>query len=216
MAHMKRHKAPKRWPIHRKGTTFVVTPSFSPQRSVPMLIILRDMLKICQNRKETKRAINEKNILLNNKPARDERDSVLLFDTISIVPAKKNYRLSLALNGKYALEEISEKELNFKIAKIIDKKILKGKKVQLNLRDGKNFLSDVKCVIGDSAVIDFKDKKISKCLSLKDQAKIVVVEGKHAGKKGFIEKMKPERKMAKLNVDGNEINVLIKQIMVVE
>jgi len=216
MAHLKRHMAPKRWPIHRKGTAFVVTPSFNPQRSVPMLIVLRDMLKVCQTRKEAKRAINEKNILLNNKPARDERDSVLLFDTISIVPAKKYYRLSLSETGKYNLEEIAEKDANQKITKIVDKKILKGKKVQLNLRDGKNFLSDIKCNVGDSAVINFKDKKIEKCLVLKEKAKIIVVEGKHASKKGVIEKLKPERKMAKLNIEGEEINVLIKQIMVVE
>ena len=213
---MKRHSVPKRWPIPRKGTTFVVTPGFNPQRGIPMLIILRDMLKICQNRKEVKRAINSKHILLNNKPVREDRNPALLFDTISIVPAKKHYRFSLSENGKYSLEEISEKELNQKITKVIDKKILKGKKVQLNLRDGNNFLSDVKCNVGDSVVVNFKEKKIEKCLPLKDKVKIIVIEGKHAGKKGVLEKLKPERKMAKLNIEGKEINVLIKQIMVVE
>ena len=63
MAHMKRHMAPKRWPIHRKGTTFVVKPNFNPRRGIPVLIILRDILKVCQNRKEAKKAINAKHIL---------------------------------------------------------------------------------------------------------------------------------------------------------
>jgi small subunit ribosomal protein S4e len=216
MAHMKRHLAPKRWPINRKGTTFVVNPKFNPKRGIPVLIILRDILKVCQNRKEAKKAINAKKILLNNKPIKKDKNSALLFDTISLVPSKKYYRICLSIKGKYDLEEISEKELNYKISKIIDKKIIKGKKVQFNLRDGNNFLSDLKCKIGDSVLIDFKNKKIEKCFPLKDKVKIIIIEGKYAGKKGIIEKLKLERKIAKLNIEGKEVNVLIKQIMVVE
>ena len=213
--HLKRQKAPKRWPIPRKGTTFVVRPNFNPQRGVPLLVVLRDMLKVCQNRKEVKNAIHEKRILHNNKLATDDKNSALLFDTISIIPSKKHYRLVLSKLGKYSLEEIKESELNNKIAKIINKKTLKGKKVQLNLRGGGNFISEIKCDTGDSAIINFKNKKIDKCLPLKDKAKVVVFDGKHAGKQGEINKLMPERKMAKLNVEGKEINVLIKQLMVV-
>jgi len=213
--HLKRQKAPKRWPIPRKGTTFVVRPNFNPQRGVPLLVVLRDMLKVCQNRKEVKNAIHEKRILHNNKLATDDKNSALLFDTISIIPSKKHYRLVLSKLGKYSLEEIKESELNNKIAKIINKKTLKGKKVQLNLRGGGNFISEIKCDTGDSAIINFKNKKIDKCLPLKDKAKVVVFDGKHAGKHGEINKLMPERKMAKLNVEGKEINVLIKQLMVV-
>ncbi|MAG11121.1 hypothetical protein CMI44_02315 [Candidatus Pacearchaeota archaeon] len=216
MTHLKRQKVSKRWPIPRKGTKFVVSPSFSPTRGVPILVVLRDMLKICQNRKESKKALHAKQILLNSKIVKDDRQSALLFDTISIVPAEKYYRLGLSSNGKYSLEEIQEKETNFKVTKVVDKRILKRKKIQLNLYDGKNFLSDTKCNVGDSVVINFKKKKIEKCLPLTDKVKIVIVEGKHAGKGGFLEKLKPERKMAKLNLEGKEINVLIKQIMVVE
>ncbi|MBR9701567.1 hypothetical protein GOV13_01455 [Candidatus Pacearchaeota archaeon] len=216
MAHLKRHKAPKRWPIPRKGTKYVVRPNFNPQRGVPLLIVFRDMLGVCQNRKEVKRAIHEKKILHNNKLATDDKNAALLFDTISVVPSKKHYRVVLSKLGKYSLEEIKESELNQKVAKIIGKKTLKGKKVQLNLRGGGNFLSEVKCNTGDSVVMSFKDKKITKCLPLKEKAKAVVFDGKHAGKHGVIEKIMLERKMAKLNVDKDDINVLIKQLMVVE
>ncbi|MBU2052791.1 MAG: hypothetical protein ABIJ14_01425 [Nanoarchaeota archaeon] len=214
--HLKRQKAPKRWPIPRKGTKYVVRPNFNPQRGVPLLIVLRDILKICQNRKEVKNAIHEKKILHNNKLATDDKNSALLFDTISIIPSKKHYRLVLSKLGKYSLEDIKESELNSKIAKIINKKTLKGKKVQLNLRGGGNFISDIKCNTRDSVVINFKDKKIEKCLPLKEKSKAVVFDGKHAGKHGEINKLMPERKMAGLIVDGEKINVLIKQLMVVE
>lgn len=216
MTHLKRQKAPKRWPIPRKGTKYVVRPNFNPQKGVPILIILRDMLKITQNRKEVKRVLYEKKILLNNKLVRDDKNSVLLFDTISIIPSKKYYRITLSKIGKYSLEEIKENELNNKITKVIGKKILKGKKVQLNLRGGSNFISEIKCNIGDSVILNFKDKKIEKCLPLKEKSKVVVFNGKHAGKIGIVRKLKSERKMAGITVGDKEVNVLIKQLMVVE
>jgi small subunit ribosomal protein S4e len=153
---------------------------------------------------------------LNNKIAKDERNCAVLFDTINLVPSKKSYKVSLSEKGKIILEEIKEVEANVKIAKVVDKKILKGKKVQLNLSDGRNFLSDIKCSINDSVLINLKDKKIEKCLELKDKAKVINFAGKHAGKQGVLSKLKSERKMAKLSIDGQEINVLIKQIMVIQ
>jgi small subunit ribosomal protein S4e len=216
MTHLKRESVPKRWPVPRKGTTFVVRPNFSPQRGIPLLIILRDMLKLCQNRKEVKRAIYEKKIFVNGKEAKDEKNPLMIFDTITIIPSDKSYRVSLAENGKYNLEEIKTQDASYKINKIAGKKIMKDKKIQINLRDGKNFLSETKCKIGDSVLINMKTKKIEKCLTLKEGAKIIVVEGKHSGSKGIIEKLKPERKMAKIKISGKDINVLIKQIMAVE
>jgi len=216
MKHLKRQKTPKRWPIPRKGTKYVVRPNFNPERGIPILIILRDILKVCQNRKEVKRALYEKKILLNNKLVRNDKNVALLLDTISIIPSKKHYRVTLSKVGKYSLEEVKESELSHKITKVIGKKILKGKKIQLNLRGGSNFVSDIKCNIGDSVVINFKEKKIEKCLPLKEKVKAIIFEGKHAGKTGVIKKLKPERKMASIVAGDEEINVLIKQFMVVE
>ena len=211
--HMKRQTVPKNWPVARKGTTFVVRPNSG---DIPLLVVLRDMLKIAQNRKEVKKALHEKTILVNNKLAHDEKLGLSLFDTLSIVPSKKYYRIDLSENGKFKTEEIKDAEANNKIAKVVDKKVLKKKKVQLNLSDGRNFLFDGKCGVGDSVLINFQDKKIEKCLGLKEKAKVIVFAGKHAGKKGVIGKLKIERKMASVKVGEKDINILIKQIMVVE
>ncbi|MCW8965933.1 MAG: hypothetical protein OQK82_04485, partial [Candidatus Pacearchaeota archaeon] len=78
------------------------------------------------------------------------------------------------------------------------------------------FLSEVKCNTNDSVIIDFKSKKLTKCLGLKEKANVIVFAGKHAGKKGIIEKLKIERKMASVKVGEDKINVLIKQLMVIE
>ena len=213
MSHLKREQIPKNWPIERKGTTYVVKPNSS---GIPILIVLRNMLEIAQNRKEVKKAVQEKNILLNNKPARDEKNGVTLFDTVSIIPSKKNYRMEIGENGKYKLNEIKESEANKKVSKIVNKKILRGEKIQLNLIDGKNFISEIKCNINDSVMINFKDKKIEKCLPLKEKANAIAFSGKHSGENGIIEKIDRERKTVELKTKKGNIKVLIKQIMITE
>lgn len=216
MRHLKRQEMPKNWLMPRKGTTYVVKPYSNLDKSVPLLIVLRDMLKVARNRKEVKNAIFEKNIVMNERPERDDKNSMQLFDKISILPSKKHYQMGLSDKGKFVMEEIKESEKSKKVAKIINKRILKGKKIQINLSDGRNFISDIKCNTGDSLVVNFKDKKIEKCLSLKEGANVIVFAGKHTGKKGKILKINSEKKMISMESGNDKINVLIKQIMVIE
>jgi ribosomal protein S4E len=94
--------------------------------------------------------------------------------------------------------------------------MLKGKKIQLNLSDGRNFLSDMKCKVNDSVLINLKNKKIEKCLPLEDHAEVMVFAGKHSGEKGKIEKINKERKIVEINTGKEKINVLIKQVIVTD
>ncbi|MBW6442483.1 hypothetical protein K0A97_01725 [Patescibacteria group bacterium] len=214
--HLKRQKVPKNWPIYRKGTRYVVRPKNDLRNGIPLLVVLRDMLGIITNRKEAKRAIHERNILVNSKYSLDEREGILLFDVIEIVPSKKAFRLELTENGKFLINEIKLSEANEKISKIVDKKVLKGKRTQLNLSDGRNILSDLKCNINDSVILNFKNKKIDKCLALKEGSEAIIFAGKHSGKKGIIKGLDKEKKIAQVEFEDKSINVLIKQLMVIK
>lgn len=216
MKHLKRQNMPKNWPVARKGTTFVVRPNFEKEKGLPILIILRDILKIARNRKEVKKALYLQSILVNGKVEKEEKNGAVLFDTITIVPSKKNYRVILDEKGRLSLEEIKESENNKKIAKIMDKKILKGKKVQLNFSDGRNLLYPQKCQVGDSALINLKEKKIEKIIPIKEKNEVLIYAGKHAGKKGIVESIEKEKKMAIIEYGKEKINVLTKQIMAIE
>ena len=212
--HLKRQKVPKNWPIKRKGTAYIVRPNANISNGIPILVALRDMLKLAQNRKEVKKVIHSKNLLLNGFPVRDEKNSITLFDTLTLVPSNESYRLSLSEKGKFQIEKINAGEETHKIAKVINKKMLKGKKVQLNLSDGRNFLSDIKCNVNDSVLIDLKKKKIEKCLPLKEKGEVLVFAGKHAGKKANINKIDQVKKMSELTFENKKINVLIKQLII--
>ncbi|MEK6842450.1 MAG: hypothetical protein AABX84_01430 [Nanoarchaeota archaeon] len=214
--HLKRQETPKKWPIERKGTTYVVRPNFNLKNGIPILVVLRNMLNLARNRKEVKKAIHLRQILINGKPVIDEKNAVSLFDTITIIPSNEHYRIELSKRKKFDLRRIKESESKEKIAKVVGKKILKKKKVQINLSDGNNILSDVKCNINDSILLNLKNKKPEKCIPLKENANVVVFEGKHIGENGKVEKINHEHKMAEINVDGKKVNVLIKQIIVLE
>jgi small subunit ribosomal protein S4e len=211
--HLKREAAPKNWPIARKGTTFVVK---NNSTGIPVLVALRDLLKIAKTRREVKSAIHKNDLSISEKPVRDEKKSLELFDTLKVAPSGKIYRLILSQKGKYTLEEVQEKESKTKVAKIIGKKSLKEKKTQVNLSDGRNYISDLTCSVGDSAVVDFTKNRISRILPMKENSNILIVGGKHAGAKGTITKIIGEYNIAEVESADKKFRALIKQIMVIE
>jgi len=214
--HLMREEAPRKWPVERKGTPYIVRPKFGIEDGIPALIILREITNLAQNRREAKRIIHARQMLVNEKPVKDEKLNILFLDTVNIIPLKKCYRLELSDNGKFKLNEIKESEANKKVAKVINKKLLKGKKIQLNLSDGRNFLSDIKCNTNDSILINLKEGKIEKCLPMKEKAKVIVLSGKHIGKTGEIASLNSEEGIAKIKSGDKEINILIKQLIVTE
>ncbi len=211
--HLKREAVPKNWPITRKGTTFVVK---NNSKGIPVLVALRDLMKVAKTRSEVKSAIHNKDLIISGKPVRDEKKSLELFDILTIVPSKKNYKLVLSQNGKYTIEETNEKDSKTKISKIIGKKSLKGKKTQINLSDGRNYLSEVECSVGDSVIVDMEKKKISKILPIKENSNALIIGGKHTGTKGKIIKIIGEHKMVEMEASGKKFRALIKQLMILD
>jgi ribosomal protein S4E len=185
MVHIKKTEMPKTWPVPRKGkrARFIATPSHGTKKGISLLFLLRDVLKIADTRKEVRYMTLNGMVTVNNKIRHDENFPVQVFGVLGLAKAKKNYRLEI-VNRKFSLVEISEKEAEMKIAKIIGKKILSGGKVQMNLDDGQNFLTKDKFSVGDSILLNTKEGKISKVLGLKKGAKVEIIGGKHAGEKG--------------------------------
>ena len=208
--HLKRNEMPKSWPLAKKGTKYIVRPLHNLQKSIPLLIILRDILKIVQNKKEVKKLLHLKKIKVNCKIVNEEKFSLMLFDIISL--DNKDFRLILK-NKKFSLQEINEKETKEKIVKVIGKKILKGKKLQVNLNDGRNFLYNEKLATGDSVIIDLKENKISKILPFKEGSKVIFISGKYIGEEGKIEKIE---KNIMVKVGQIKINARKENLMVVE
>lgn len=218
--HIKKSEMPKNWPIERKPKKkkFIVVPSHAKNKSIPILYIIRDILGYAKTRKEVKRILNKGEIKINNKIRKDDTFPVQVLDTISLENAKKYYSLEI-INKKFKLKEISEKDVEKKIVKIIGKTVLPKKSTQMNLEDGNNLIIKEKFNVGDSVILNTKTNKVTKILQLKKGAKIEIILGKHAGKKGElieIEKLSRSKDYKIKLEDKSEINLPYKAIIVVE
>ena len=211
--HLKRSKAGKTWPIERKGTKYLVRTRYRVKDSLPLTIILRDMLELAKTRKEVKKILNSGKLKVNGKVAKNEKLALILFDVVSF--ENKNLRLVFE-NKKFSLEEVKGKEAEEKIAKIIGRKIMKKGKVQINLSDGRNYLFKEKTRVGDSVVINLKENKISEILLFKEKARVIITAGKHLGETGIIEKVDDKSKIITLKVKEAIINFEKRNLMVIK
>jgi len=218
MAYLSRQNIGKFWAIPRKGTKYLAVATHNQKESVPLVIVMRDILKLVRNKKELQRLLNEKQILINHKEIREPNFPITLFDKISFPNIKKNYVAKLSLNKKMIFKEIPAKDSETKTYKVLSKKILGSKKIQLNLSGGKNILSDEKVETGDSILLNLKDNKIIKTISMEKGKNAFVLKGKHAGIEGEIVEIvnRGGKEIAKISFDKEKINVWIKNIIVTE
>ena len=216
MSHLKRKSMEKSWPLPRKGTKYVLSayPGKKSGMSMPLGIILRDVLKITSKRKETKALLHNKEIKVNGKIAEEEKLPVGLFDVLSIPKLSKNYIITFNESGKISCEEINEKDSHLKICKITGQKILKKGIKQINCIDGRNFLSKEKVSIKDSIVLDLKDNKILKILPFKVGSEALIIGGAHVGEKGKISEITDDK--VKMNIKNKAFEIQERNIVVVK
>lgn len=188
MTHQKRLSIPKSWKAGKKGYKWVSTTRPGPHsqaRSLPLGIIIRDILKLVDNSREGKKILSEGKVLVDGIPRRDLRFPVGLFDVITLPLINETYRMFQDEKGRLALHKLNETNVN-KLCRINNKTTLKGGKVQLNLNDGTNILGSSEYGTKDSLILSVPDKQIVKHLQFKVGNLAMVVGGQHSGEIGKI------------------------------
>jgi Ribosomal protein S4E len=182
---MKRLAAPRTWSLRRKVNVWVTKQSPGPhpiERSMPALIVMRDMLKICDTAKEAKRVIGNRELLIDGKPLRSPKMPIGLMDIVSIPKMKAEYRMLLTDKGKLTLVPVSEEEAKFKLCRIEKKTTVSKGKTQLNLHDGRNIVLDKdQYKSGDVLKINLEDQKIVESYPLTAGATVMIIEGNKSG-----------------------------------
>jgi len=192
MTHQKRIAVSKHWPIKRKGIKFITNSSPGTHKktvSIPLNIVLKNMLKITKTTRETKKVLNDKNILIDNVVKKDHRFPVGFLDIITLKKINKTYMMVYDDVGNLKLKEQNPKYK--KPYKIINKKMLKGKRLQLNFFNGKNILvnkGDYK--VGDTIILE--NNKVVKHFKFEKGQKVFLTGGKHIGAQGVIEDIKQQ------------------------
>ncbi|MCQ1535519.1 30S ribosomal protein S4e [Methanosarcina sp. KYL-1] len=192
MTHQKRLSVPKSWKAGRKGNKWVSTTRPGPHsqaRSLPLGIIIRDVLKLVDNSREGKRVLSEGKILVDGIPRKDLRFPVGLFDVISVPLMNEAYRMLQDEKGRLTLHKLNETKVN-KLCRINNKNTLKGGKVQLNLSDGTNIPGSNEYGTKDSLILSIPDKQVVKHLEFKVGNLAMVVGGQHSGEIGKIKEIK--------------------------
>jgi small subunit ribosomal protein S4e len=191
--HLKRLASPRTWFVDRKANTFIVRPNPGAHalgNGLPLGVLLRDNLALASTAGEVKKLLNNKEVLVDGKRRKDHRFMVGLFDALSIPELKKHYRMVLDKKGRLGLLEIAAQESMVKLGKVVGKTMMKDGKVQFNLHDGRNIISDAKAKVGDTFVLTLPKASLSKVLPLKKGARVFLIKGKHAGDVGVLREIK--------------------------
>ncbi len=184
--HIKRLAAPRVWPIARKKYPFAPKASPGPhgaRESIPLLIVLRDILGVVNNKREAKKILNSRKIKVDGRVIRDVKFPIGFMDVISIADINKNYRAVYDVHGNMRIIEIPDDNAEWKLVKIENKKVVPGGKIQLNLHDGRNILLDEnKYKTGDVLKIKLPTQEILAHYPMAEGSVALVTGGTHRGK----------------------------------
>jgi len=195
--HIKRMAAPSSWAVPRKTSYWVTKPRAGPHgvsESMPLLSVVRDMLKLCDNSREARFIIGSREILVDGKVVTDYKHPVGLMDVVTVKKTKQSYRMLVDYKAKLKLVQIDDVEKDWKLARIDDKTVISKGKVQINLHDGRNvLLPKDQYKTGDVLKIELPTQKVVKVFKLEKGSLVLLIGGSHPGTVQTIESYEIKR-----------------------
>jgi len=227
LRHLRRSVAPPFWPIKRKEHVWTVKPSPGPhglENSIPLGIIVRDILGYAKTMREARRIISSRKILVDGRVVTNYKFPVGLMDVLYISPEDKYYRVVPDPARKLRLVEISASEAGYKIGRIGRKMTVENGSLQFTLHDGRNILVRKDSEIYqkaltfrtfDSLLITVPRQTIQSHIPLDKGNLAIVVEGRNVGFLGRIESIqqvfKRSRALVELRSSSGEVSRTILQ-----
>lgn len=197
MSHLKRLTIPRHWTLAKKGNkwTHAIRPGpHSRDRGVPLALLLRDVLKLCDTNREARRIVSERDVEVDGLVVTDHRRLVGFMDVLRIPKLKRQWRMLIDARGKSRLVAIDEKQAAWKLCRIDSKTTQKGGLTQLNLHDGRNILlTSDKYATGDVLRIRVPEQKVMATYPLEAGNLAYVIGGAHVGQVSAIESVLVKR-----------------------
>jgi small subunit ribosomal protein S4e len=195
--HIKRMAAPRSWAVPRKTSHWVSKPSPGPhgtRESMPLLSVIRDMLKLCDNSREARFIIGGRGVKVDGKVVTDYKFPIGLMDVVTITKTDQSFRMLLDYKSKLQLVPIDDTEKGWKLARVDGKKTVRKGKVQLNLHDGRcMMLPRDQYKTGDVLKIEVPSQKVMKSFKLEKGSLALLVGGSHPGTLQTIESYQVRR-----------------------
>jgi small subunit ribosomal protein S4e len=160
---------------------------------MPMGVILRDILGVAHNRREAKKILHSRQIMVDGRVETALGRGVGLMDVLTV--GGNNYRCILDTNGKLRYRPISAKKASSKICRVMGKTTISGGKTQLHLHDGRNLLfdSNPEYKSGDSVVISLPEQEIVSHHKFEEGALAYLTGGSHIGETATIKSYEIKR-----------------------
>lgn len=198
--HLKRIAAPSTWMVNRKESTFIARPkgSFSMAMGMPLITVLKDVLKLVSTGKEGKRVLNSREITVNGVRRKEEKFMVGLMDVLSIKDIGKSYRVLLDKNSVLRLVPVSETEALVKLGRITGKRSARKGRIQLSLHDGHSLLGATAHATGDTVVLALPKGDVAQHIKLESGCHAYLTGGSNVGRTGVVE-----------NISGDKVTVKI-------
>lgn len=188
--------APKFWPILRKEYKWTVKPRPGPhpaEFSLPLLLIVRNVLGYAKTGREARKLIGEGHFKVDGRVRKDYKYPVGLFDVIEIVDTGEAYRVIPYPVKFFKLHPIPKEEASLKPVRINNKTTVKGGHIQLNLHDGRNILVKVKDPRNpvedkyktmDTLLITIPEQEIKDHIKFETGSIAIITAGRNVGRVG--------------------------------
>jgi small subunit ribosomal protein S4e len=168
--------------------------------SLPLVLIIRGILGHARTAREAIHIINKGRVKVDGVIRRDHRFPVGLMDVLQIEGTANAFRVLPEPNIGLALTQIDQKEVNFKLCKIVGKTSITGGRTQLNLHDGRNMITQARDPrqkigeeynVGGAIQLGLPGQKIIGQVPFQNGAVGLVVDGRNQGLTGRIESITP-------------------------
>ena len=201
--HLKRIAAPATWMVDRKERKFIAMPkgSFKMAMGMPLITVLKDVLKLVATRKEGKRVLNSKDIMVNGARRKDEKFMIGLMDVLTIKDIGKSYRMLLDKNNTLRLVQVTESEASVKLGKVTGKRSVRKGLIQLTLHDGRSLLGLAAHSTGDTVVLALPKGGITQHFKLESGCHAYLIGGSNVGRTGVVDNIAGDKVTIKIGDD---------------
>jgi small subunit ribosomal protein S4e len=190
---LKRLSAPRTWDIERKSQRFITRPSpgpYSLKDGYPLGVVLRDVLHLVDNKKETDSVLSHAQILVDGIARHDGRFPVGLFNVIAVPREGLAYRLIPSTDG-LAARKVGKDQANLKLCRVKSKSKVAGGHIQYGLHDGRSMLSDALSLSpGDAVLLKLPEQSVVSSVKLTKGSLGLILSGERAGQVGKISDVK--------------------------
>lgn len=202
--HLKRLNAPRNWMLSKLGGIFAPRPSTGPHKfreSIPLIILLRNRLKLALTRREVIMIAMSRAIKVDGKIRTDTNFPCGFMDVMSIEKSNQHYRILYDTTGRFVLHRIADKEAEYKLCRVKSVS-LSGKAAQgsnpfeqgirasipvLVTNDGRTIrYPDPLIKANDTVQVDLKTGKIMNFMKFEPGMMAMITAGHNIGRVGVI------------------------------